>query len=138
MRPDSGLGRFQHIGVAVKDIDRAAAALAALFSARSESETVHDRNQAVRVKFMRLGDLRVELLEPAESPSPLDSILERGIGLYHVCYEVDDLDGELSRLRAGGVKVVSPPKPAVALGDRRVAFVMYQGLMIELLEAKPA
>ena len=112
--------------------------MAALFSARSESETVHDRNQAVRVKFMRLGDLRVELLEPAERPSPLDSILERGIGLYHVCYEVDDLDGELSRLRAGGVKVVSPPKQAVALGDRRVAFVMYQGLMIELLEAKPA
>lgn len=137
MRRDTGFGRFHHVGVAVKNIAQAASELSALFSAESESDVFHDENQGVRVKFMRLGDLRIELIEPAGTPSPVDSILKRGIAFYQVCYEVDDLGAELARLEAGGVSVLSPPKPAVAFGNRRVAFVMHEGLIIELLEAVP-
>ena len=129
------LGRCHHVGVAVKDISAAVAQLQAAFGAKIESEIIHDQNHRVRLQFIRLGDLRVELLEPAGTPSPLDGLLKRGIAFYQICHEVADLDGELARLQRVGVVVVSPPKPAEAFDGRRVAFVMCQGLIIELLEA---
>ena len=128
--------QFRHVGVAVRDIDAAAEQFAALFGAVPDSEVVYDPRQQVRLRLIKMGNLRIELIEPAAETSPLDSIIKRGIAIYHVCHEVSDLDAELSRLQASGVKVVSPPKPAAAFGDRRVAFVMCQGLMIELLESK--
>ena len=133
---EPGLGRLDHVGIAVADLDAAVRTYARSFGAVAESETFLDENQQVRLRFMNLGGLRIELLQPDPEHSALENIVKRGIGLYHVCYEVDDLDDELERLKAGGVKVISPPKPAVAFGNRRVAFTMCQGLMVELLEAE--
>ena len=130
------LGSFHHVGVAVPDIRAAAEQFSTLFGAVPESEIFHDPSQGVRGQFFRLGDLRLELLEPAAQPSPLDSLLKRGIALYQICHEVEDLDAELVRLRKAGATVLSEPKPAVAFDDRRVAFVMSLGLVVELLEAR--
>ncbi len=128
------LGAFQHVGVAVKDLATAARKFASVFGAVPDSEVIYDPEQQVRLQFMNLGGLRIELLEPAGEPSPLDGILKRGIAIYHVCHEIENLDAELARLSQSGVAIVSPPKPAVAFGGRRVAFVMCEGLMIELVE----
>jgi len=130
--------RFHHVGVAVRDADEAMRLFGQGYGAVPDSTKVFDENQQVGLSFIQLGGLRVELLEPLSEQSPLHGLLKRGIGLYHVCYEVVDLDAELERLKAEGVKVVSPPKPAVAFGNRRVAFTMCQGLMVELLEAAEA
>ncbi len=135
MKPDAGFGTFHHVGVAVKNLETAVEQFASLFGATRESEIIHDPAQGVRLQFVNLGSLRIEFLEPAATPSPLDSLLKRGIGMYQVCHEVRDLDAELARLRAGGATLVSPPKPAVAFDGRRVAFVSCQGMIIELLEA---
>lgn len=127
---------FHHVGIAVRNIDRSAEAFAQAFGATLEEETFHDEHQRVRIRFLRIGDLRVELLEPAGEGSPLENILKRGIGIYHSCHEVEDLDATLEQLKRDGVKVISPPKPAVAFGNRRVAFTMCEGSIIELLEAE--
>lgn len=129
-------GRFHHVGMAVQDARQTAELLRALLGAEPEGPRYEDANQGVYVQFLRAGDLRIELLEPVGSPGPLDSILRRGIALYHVCYEVDDLDERLLGLVNGGAKLLSAPKSAVAFGGRRVAFVMVQGLMIELVEGE--
>ena len=76
-------------------------------SATWDREIIHDPVQRVRVSFFRPFDARnpvFELVEPAEAQSPVSSFLEKGGGLHHVCYEVDDLDlalqrGQSSRLR---------------------------------------
>lgn len=133
--PVTSLGPFHHVGVAVKDIRSAAEHFASAFGAQIESEIVHDPLQKVRLQFMRLAGLRIELLEPAADPSPLDTVLKRGLAIYHVCHEVGDLDAELARMSASGAAVISPPKPAVAFDGRRVAFVMCDGFMLELLES---
>lgn len=130
------LGRFDHVGVAVADLELAVETYVRSLGAVAEAETFEDPMQQVRIRFLNLGGMRIELLQPDTERSPLHNLLKRGIGMYHVCHEVDDLDAELERLKAEGVKVVSPPKPAVAFGNRRVAFTMCQGLMVELLEAE--
>ncbi len=129
------LGRFDHVGIAVANLEHAVETYVHSLGAVAETETFSDENQQVRLRFLNLGGMRIELLQPDSERSPLNNILKRGIGIYHVCHEVDDLDAELERLKAEGVKVISLPKPAVAFGNRRVAFTMCQGLMVELLEA---
>jgi methylmalonyl-CoA/ethylmalonyl-CoA epimerase len=59
---------------------------------------------------------------------------DRG-GLYHLCYTVEDLEGELARFRRHGCVKISGPTPAVAFGGRRIAFLFTpQRDIIELLE----
>lgn len=127
-------GRFHHAGFAVRSIDEAVVFLRGALGAMPEGELVHDPEQGVRIQFVKAAGLRIELLEPAADPSPLDAILKRGIGLYHVGFEVNQLNDRIEALRAQGAAVVSPPKPATAFGGRRVVFVMWKGSMIELIE----
>lgn len=134
-RLPANLGPFHHVGVAVHSIADTVNVYTKIFGARVDSELFHDPMQGVRIQFVMMGGLRVELLEPAAEPSPVDGVLKRGLAIYHVCYEVADLDAALVTLGGHGVSVVSQPKPAVAFGGRRVAFIMCRGLMVELLES---
>ncbi len=57
--------------------------------------------QHVRVRFLQAEPgVRIELVEGLDESSPVEQILSRlGGGTYHICYEVDDLDEALARLR---------------------------------------
>lgn len=132
---EPGCIRFHHVGMAVTQIEPAADRLTSVFGAVVESPVYHDPNQGVHIQFMRLGDARIELLAPAGENSPVDAMLRRGISVYHVCFEAADFDARLDAWAKAGAMLVSAPKPAVAFGNRRVAFVMCLGLMIELVDA---
>lgn len=136
---DSFDGRLHHLGAVVDDVESAAKALARAFSAADEGETFEDPLQQARIRFVRMGNARIELLAPLNDGSHLTRLARRGIGLYHACYEVSDIHAALARMREGGAIVVSPPKPAAAFAGRQVAFVMCRGVMIELLQgAEPS
>jgi methylmalonyl-CoA/ethylmalonyl-CoA epimerase len=69
------------------------------------TEVIED--QGVRVMFFTLGEVRVELLEPTTDDSPIAKFLaQRGPGLHHVSYRVDDLSATLAALKAAGVKLI--------------------------------
>jgi methylmalonyl-CoA/ethylmalonyl-CoA epimerase len=128
------LGVFDHAGVAVANLEDSVKFYQEVLGGIAEPDEFTDPLQQVRIRFINLGGTRIELLQPLGPDSHLHGMIRRGIGLYHLCYRVQDLDGELTRLQSEGVMVISPPKPAKAFGGRRVAFTMHQGLMIELLE----
>lgn len=131
--------RLHHIGYAVSDI----AAYRRdffdpLFQPESVSEPVHDPIQRVRVCFARMaGGTVIELVEPAGGESPLRGVIgsARG-GLYHLCYETEDLDAAIAGFRARGCLALSRPAPAAAFGGRRIVFLLTpQRDLVELLEA---
>jgi len=125
---------FHHVGLACRDLAVETAAHA-LLGYSPEGAVFEDPHQRVRGSFQTLGPFRVELLEPLDEQSPLVSWLERGVRMYHVCYETDDLDAALGRLRGEGHRMVSAPAPAVAFDGRPVAFVMLRTRnLVELLE----
>ncbi|WP_448625334.1 VOC family protein [Geodermatophilus sp. URMC 64] len=139
-RPDGGALpglpglSFHHVGLACRDLAKEAAAHALLGFAPEGGE-FEDPHQRVRGSFHVLGPFRVELLEPIDEQSPLMDWLARGVKMYHVCYETDDLDGALAQLRAAGHRTVSAPAPAVAFDHRPVAFVMLRTRsLVELLQ----
>ncbi len=96
-----------------------------------------DPIQRVKVAFLSMPgtDVQMELVEPAGEQSPVQAFLEKGGGLHHLCYEVEDCDQALSALRQRNAMIVRRPKPAVAFKGRRIAWVVSaEKLLIELLE----
>jgi methylmalonyl-CoA/ethylmalonyl-CoA epimerase len=77
----------------------------------------------------------VELVEPAGEQSPVIPFLKHGGGLHHLCYEIDDLEGQLRLSREQQGIVVRPPLPAVAFQGRRIAWIYTKNkLLVEYLE----
>jgi methylmalonyl-CoA epimerase len=108
--------------MAVEDLDAALATYEQLFGAEVEHRaTVED--QGVRAASVRIGEGRVELLEPLEEDTPVGRfIAKRGPGMHHVAYEVNDLDATLSELAGAGADLIDhAPRPG--LFGLQVAFV---------------
>ena len=133
--------RLHHVAYTTKNLDQKASELAMLFGYKPIADPVYDPTQQVRIQFLDMGDgSLLELLEPDGSTSPVNRHLKNGGGLYHMCFEVDDLDGTLTRLRdSGEAIVVCEPMPAPAINHRLVAFVVTSGRdLIEFVEAERA
>ncbi|MCA9256905.1 MAG: VOC family protein, partial [Phycisphaerales bacterium] len=114
MSDESHLGPLHHVGVAVRNIESAAADFTAAFGAVAESAIVVDEAQAARILFMTMHGARIELLQPHGESSHLWGIVNRGIGVYHTCHETTNMEKTLEHLEANGARIISPPKPAVA------------------------
>jgi methylmalonyl-CoA/ethylmalonyl-CoA epimerase len=130
--------RLHHIGFVLKSITAAIQDFAKSVSCTWDGTLVFDPLQKVRVAFLKgdfQGEPLIELVEPAGEDSPVNAFLARGSGLHHLCFEVNDLDAELSKARGLGGLTVRPPLPATAFAGRRIAWVYTKnGLLLEYLE----
>ena len=56
--------------------------------------------------MLPVGETYIELLEGQAPDSGVNQwIEEKGTGLFHICFEVEDIDGALAELKAKGVKL---------------------------------
>jgi methylmalonyl-CoA/ethylmalonyl-CoA epimerase len=134
--------RFHHIGYAVRNIrSYLDDFLIPMFAPDHITEQVSDPVQRVTVCFVEMpGGTTIELVEPLGENSPVDSIIgsSRG-GVYHLCFEADDLDAELVRFRSKRCVPLGRPVPAAAFGGRRIVFVLTpERDLIEIVEAPHA
>jgi methylmalonyl-CoA/ethylmalonyl-CoA epimerase len=123
-----------HIGIAVPSIREA---LAFYRDVLGVAPGAHDTADGARIVSLHFGEVDVELLEPAESSSPVAKFLaKRGPGIHHICYRVADLDAALTRCRAAGYRLVDET-PRRGAGGRRIAFLhptTTNGILLELTE----
>jgi methylmalonyl-CoA/ethylmalonyl-CoA epimerase len=113
---------IHHIGVAVEDLDEALATYERLFDADVEHRATVD-DQGVRAASVRIGDGRVELLEPLAQDTPVGRFLaKRGPGMHHVAYEVKDLGATIAELTGAGADLIDS-EPRSGLFGLEVAFV---------------
>lgn len=130
------LTRIDHLGYAVADLDAAARLYGTDFElVPGGREAVED--QGVTVAMFRVGESRIELLQPTHPDSPVGRFLQkRGEGFHHAAYLVEDLDETLAGLRTRGVELVDGG-PRRGAGGTRVAFVHPRGafgVLTELVE----
>jgi methylmalonyl-CoA/ethylmalonyl-CoA epimerase len=113
---------IHHLGVAVDDLDGAVETYERLFGARLERrETVEE--QGVEAASLRIGSDRVELLASLGEDTPVGRFLSnRGPGMHHVAYEVDDVGTALDELAADGAELIDE-RPRQGLFGLQVAFV---------------
>ncbi len=128
--------KINHIGIAVRDIDEAARFYTeALGLQLGGIEEVPD--QKVKVAFLPIGEVRIELVQPTSPDSPVAKFLEKnGPGFHHIAYEVDDVAAEVERLKAQGVRMVDP-EPRKGAHNTRIAFVHPKasgGVLTELVQ----
>ena len=84
-----------------------------------------------------VGESRIELLEPMGEDTPVAGFLaKRGPGIHHICFEVEDIEAEVERLRELGVRLLSETPQPGAHGSR-VMFIHPKdsgGVLVELNE----
>jgi len=116
------LTRVDHVGVAVEDLDRALATYEVdLAMTVAHRETVAD--QGVEAVLLDLGESHVELLRPLGPDTPVGRFMaSRGPGLHHVAYRTPDIEAELERLQAAGVRLLDR-RPRAGIRGSRVAFL---------------
>lgn len=128
--------KLDHIGIAVRDLDEVRENYRLLGLEESGRERLAD--QGVEICILKLGETKIELLQPL-GDGPLASFLEkRGEGLHHLAVEVADIDKELQRLREAGVQLVDE-RPRRGSGGTRIAFIhpkSMSGVLIELVEKR--
>ena len=113
---------IHHVGVAVADLDEAVRTYERLFGGRLEHRA-RVENQGVEVASMRVGESRVELLAALGDDTPVGKfIAERGPGMHHVAYEVDDVASALVELAEHGAELIDLT-PREGLFGLQVAFV---------------
>ena len=108
--------KLEHIGIAVKDLERSNELFAQLLGApHYKIEGV--ASEQVNTSFFRAGDAKVELLEATGPDSPIARFLEkRGEGIHHIAFEVEDIEAEMERLQREGFQLLNekPKKGALA------------------------
>ena len=127
---------LDHVGIAVRSIERSLEHWQTVFGYRQTTEIVSNTRQKVRVVFLDgPGSLQVKLVEPTDASSPIHAFTLRGGGLHHLCFRCESVSAELVRLEALGLRVIAPPQPGEAFGGERIAFIYAgDGLNIELID----
>ena len=128
--------RIDHLSIAVKSIETSVIMYKISLGWKEITKLIYDPVQKVNLLFMidNHGN-KFELLEPVDNDSPISKILERHIGLYHICYKVQDINLKIKELSKTGFYLISGPVEAVAFDKRLIAFLINSdNLIIELLE----
>src|SRR5437773_12556442 len=100
------IGRLNHVAIVVADLEAAAAVYRDTLGARvspPEAMPAH----GVTVVFVELPNTKIELLQPLGAVSPVRGFLDRNSagGMFHVCYEDEDIIVAGDRVRAAGASV---------------------------------
>jgi methylmalonyl-CoA/ethylmalonyl-CoA epimerase len=127
------LTEIDHVAIAVSDLDAAIAYYRATFGADVAHREVVE-SDGVEEALLRVADSYIQLLTPTRDDSPVAKYLQnRGEGLHHVGYRVDDCAAALDAVKAQGGRVIDEvPRP----GSRgtTVAFVHPKGAFGTLIE----
>jgi methylmalonyl-CoA mutase, C-terminal domain len=127
-----------HIGIAVTSIDEAASFYRSHFQLDIQ-DVVEVPEQGVRVAFLPLGSVTLELLEPLGENSPVQKFIDKkGPGLHHLAIAVEDLQDRLTQMKRSGVQLIDE-EPKTGAQGHPIAFLhpkSTHGSLLELVERK--
>ena len=127
-----------HLGFAVRDIEEAVEFYSRAFDvAEWERIEMPERNMAVAVA--RVGETLLELIAPTSDAAAFAKFLrERGPGIHHVAYRVDDIVAALADVKARGILLVDE-QPRPGMHGTLTAFLhpkSTMGVLVELVQHK--
>ena len=137
------LGRLNHVGVAVPDMDKAIAFWRETMGATLVTEPFDMPEQGVRVCFVDTpdGGTQVELLSPLTDQSPVIAFLAKNPsgGQHHLCFEVPDIAAARAEFEEMGKRVLGPTR--IGAHGTPIFFVHPRdmgGILTEIMETPEA
>jgi methylmalonyl-CoA/ethylmalonyl-CoA epimerase len=131
---------IDHVGIAVEHLDESVELYRAVLGIEPfHRERVED--QGVDEVLFAVGSSFIQLLGATGPDTPVGRFLvERGAGVHHVAYRVDDVAAALNDLRADGVRLIDDA-PRAGSRDTLIAFVHPRsmgGVLVELVQERGA
>ena len=127
---------IEHIGLAVNNLDKDAPFWKHVLKiSHKGTEVVED--QGVTTDIYDTGRGKVELLESLGESTAVGKFLKnRGPGIHHVCFEVDDINNAINELKESNIQVLSD-NPTTGAEGYKVVFIHPKstgGVLVELAE----
>ena len=128
---------IEHLGIAVKSLDEAIPYYENILGMKCYSiEEVAD--QKVKTAFFKVGQTKLELLEPTSDESPIAKFIEkRGEGIHHLAFAVEDgVANALAEMEGKGVRLIdkAPRKGAEGLNIAFIHPKSTHGVLTEFCE----
>jgi methylmalonyl-CoA/ethylmalonyl-CoA epimerase len=101
--------KFNHIGVVVRDVDKAVEYYQSLgiVDKATDRITMEGKKAKLVGRFINIGSLLIELWQPVRGKTVQQEFLDsRGEGVNHIAFNVDDLASEKAKLVEKGIPVV--------------------------------
>ncbi len=130
------MNKIEHIGIAVKDLNRSNDLYEKLLATPPYKEEVV-ASEGVKTSFFKTGPNKIELLTAIDNNGPIAKFLEKkGEGIHHIAFAVDDIVAEIQRLKKLGFTILNET-PKKGADNKLVAFVhpkSVNGVLIELCQ----
>ena len=131
------ISHIEHLGIAVKSLDEAIPYYENILGMKCYSiEEVAD--QKVKTAFFKVGQTKLELLEPTSDESPIAKFIEkRGEGIHHLAFAVEDgVANALAEMEGKGVRLIdkAPRKGAEGLNIAFIPPKSTHGVLTEFCE----
>ncbi len=128
--------KIAHIGIAVINLDDSLNFYTELLGLTLERVEKVESEQ-VRVAFLKIGESRIELLEPLSNQSPIYRFLhKKGEGIHHIALEVDNINERLAQLKTKGIRLINE-KAKEGADNAQIAFLhpkSTNGVLFELCQ----
>jgi methylmalonyl-CoA/ethylmalonyl-CoA epimerase len=101
-----GVTHIEHIGIAVNSLDEAIPYYEKVLGLKCYAiEEVVD--QKVKTAFFKVGSTKIELLESTDPEGPIGKfIANKGQGIHHLAFAVDDVNEALKGAEANGIRLI--------------------------------
>lgn len=130
------MNKIEHIGIAVKDLEKSNQLFASLFGEK-HYKVEEVLSEGVKTSFFKSGPNKIELLEATNTESPIAKFIDKkGEGVHHIAFAVDDIKAEIKRLKKEGFRVLNDV-PKKGADNKIVAFLhpkSTNGVLIELCQ----
>ena len=127
--------KISHIGIAVKNLDDAIQFYKKLGLEVEGIEVIE--SQKVKVAFIPVCNVRLELLEPTSEDSTVAKFLvKKGEGIHHLALGTKNLEKRLQEIEKKGIKLIDKT-PRKGAHDTNIAFLhptSSHGVLLELCE----
>jgi len=131
--------RIDHIGIAVKNLDDALSMYQKAYGLMAiKTEKLEDIK--VKIAFIQLGEVLIELLEPTEPGAGRigQFLKDNGEGFHHIALRVENIDRTIEKLRELNI-ALKDERPRDGGDESRIAFIepaFTQNVLTELIERK--
>lgn len=129
---------IEHLGIAVNKLEEVIPFYEKLLGTKCYSiEEVAE--QKVKTAFFKIGQTKIELLEPTSEDSPIAKFIEKNGGkggVHHVAFAVDGLQAQLDEAAEMGIQLIDkqPRKGAEGLNIAFLHPKSTHGVLTELCE----